>query len=156
MRLATLLLAAAFLSSNAHFVWQTDNDDNTTSLVFSETAGKAGLKVFLSSLEAVTEMSFQGTQDEDVRQNLTFTTEGSMEAASFVASLPNGTTAPYVLESFVPYGIFSEGGATALLQYYATAPKVATPNDWYAASRPVRDRTRSECRRTICNHQLFS
>mmetsp|Transcript_18419 Transcript_18419/g.36820 ORF Transcript_18419/g.36820 Transcript_18419/m.36820 type:complete len:126 (+) Transcript_18419:269-646(+) len=36
------------------------------------------------------------------------------------------------MESFVPYGIFTESGPTSLLQYYTSASEVSTPNDWFA------------------------
>ena len=58
---------------------------------------------------------------------------------SIRGSLPPDLAPPYAMESFVPYGIFTESGPTSLLQYYTSASEVSTPNDWFAVQDDLKN-----------------
>ena len=60
-------------------------------------------------------------------------------AGSIEGALPADLTAPYAMESFVPYGIFTESGPTSLLQYYTTASEVSAPNDWFSVQDELKN-----------------
>ena len=125
----------------SHFVWQT-NDVNTTALTFSENGQASDASLLFRLVENKTQMNATGcTYPPPGPQTLTLQEHTANDGTGkLVAQIPSWLGAPYALETFVPFGIFSEGGPTALLQYYTTAPMVTEPNDWFVVQDVLRNR----------------
>ena len=79
---------------------------------------------FLSSIAPKLSVSLSGSA-------VATSVKRSGAKGSIVGDLSPGLAAPYALESFTDYGIFTESGPTSLLQYYTTASEVSEPNDWF-------------------------
>jgi len=105
-------------SVSGHYIWQSVSEDlQSTSLIFSEKAGAAGAKYFLPSLKDKLTVSAQSTKEGSVATEIPFSEKGVGGVnGEFYADIPSALSRPYALESFCPYGIFTEAGPTALLQ----------------------------------------
>ncbi|GMI01917.1 hypothetical protein TrLO_g8128 [Triparma laevis f. longispina] len=128
LRNVLLILSTACIDS--HYIWQTISDDlSSTSLTFSEHAGSPGAHFFLSSLKDKLSIA-QATADGSTIVPFLEKRDGATNG-EFLATLPSSVNPPYALETACPYGIFTEAGPTALLQYYTSSPQITTPNDWF-------------------------
>lgn len=105
-------------SVSGHYIWQSVSDDlQSTSLMFSEKAGTAGAKYFLQSLQDKLTISAQSAKEGSVAIEIPFSEKGvGAVNGEFYADIPSALSQPYALESFCPYGIFTEAGPTSLLQ----------------------------------------
>jgi len=112
-----------------HYLWQSNDDGGeiTTTLTFSESAGQPGADYVLQMIVNMTEVYARGTVNSSM-QELSTVESGS----ALVADIPGELRGmAYALESKVPYGLFDIDGQTVLLRYWASAPAVTTPNDWF-------------------------
>ena len=138
------LAALAVGGATGHYVWlANDASAATATITFSEAAGQPGVGAILASVEpATTARARARAASPWANLTLVAADEGGGMGA-LVGAVPaalSASGAVYALEASVPYGLFEEGDATVNLAYYASAPAVAAPNDWFAVQDALANR----------------
>ncbi|GMI27597.1 hypothetical protein TeGR_g11753, partial [Tetraparma gracilis] len=135
MKCSLLALLALALPASGHYVWQSVSGDlSSTSLTFSEKAGSPGKMFLLARLQDKLAVTFTSAADGAAPSQLPVAAERAGAAGGrLLAALPASYAAEAAaLEAAADYGIFTEGGPAANLQYYTSAARVTAPNDWFA------------------------
>jgi hypothetical protein len=118
----TSLLLMMALPAQAHYLWQTTTDTETT-VVFSEN-GLPGNKAILSAITNITtgRVSVGGAASP-----LVFKQRGAVLAAPVAAPIAD---IPAAIEASAPYGLHTIAGVPVFLTYYSSASRVADPAQW--------------------------
>ena len=127
----SLLLASLALGSSAHYIWQTNNV-NETVISFGEAAGVPGDKHVLTAISGITTGRIAVVGGVAPPTNLSFSERDSGATGVLVAALPFTGADGVAVEAAAEYGSFEPPGAAGpvFLKYYASAPVAPRPSDW--------------------------